>query len=285
MKRWRLPEIGRGLLATVVLTAIGVTAGVTAPAGARTAGVATAGAGVAGTDQFDPLTLSPVDSGQDPAAGAGFGAAVATGDFNHDGFQDVAIGSPQGRTGTAGDVASGTVTVFLNGVNGPGTGKVLRQSMWGAADEAGDGVGSSLATGDFNRDGYTDLAVGTPGEAIGTVQAGAAAVFYGSSAGLTTAVGIDEEEKARFPGTETGLLHQAGYLSPEQVSEYGGSLLQLWTSISLSRATTWRAGGARVYAWTVDTEAGWAKMAAERVDAIITNSPIAYRQWADQQCL
>lgn len=152
------------------------------------------------TDLFDQLTLSPVDSGRDPVGGAGFGAAVAAGDFNKDGYRDIVVGSPQGRTGTAGDVASGTVTVFLGGANGPGTGKVLLQTAWGAADEAGDGFGSSLTTGDFNKDGYTDLAIGTPGEAIGTVKAGAAAVFYGSSTGLSTAVGIDEDDIGQTDG-------------------------------------------------------------------------------------
>lgn len=145
-------------------------------------------------DLFDQLTLSPVDSGRAPVAGAGFGTAVATGDFNKDGFPDIAVGSPAGRTGANADVASGTVTVFPGSAAGVGTGTVLLQSTWGAADEAGDQFGSALAAGDFNKDGYTDLAIGTPGELIGTVKAGAAAVFYGSATGLGKPVGIDQND-------------------------------------------------------------------------------------------
>ena len=35
--------------------------------------------------------------------------------------------------------------------------------------ESSDGFGSALATGDFNNDGYSDLAVGVPREDLGTI--------------------------------------------------------------------------------------------------------------------
>lgn len=95
---------------------------------------------------------------------------------------------------------------------------------------------------------------------------------------------IVQQERERFPGTETGLLHQAGYLSPEQIQQYGTSFMQLSTSITASRAGTWHAAGIRLYAWTPDTAAAWESMAADHVDAVITNKPIAYRQWLDGQC-
>lgn len=143
-------------------------------------------------DLFDQLTLSPADSGRAPLAAEGFGAAVATGDFNKDTYLDIAVGSPADKTGTNRDVASGTVTVFSGSANGSGSGKVLLQSAFGAADEAGDLFGSTLTTGDFNKDGYTDLAIGTPGEQIGTIKAGAIAVFYGSSTGLASGGAFDQ---------------------------------------------------------------------------------------------
>lgn len=40
------------------------------------------------------------------------------------------------------------------------------------------------ATSDFNCDGYSDLAVGVPGETVGATQTGIVQVFFGSSAGL-----------------------------------------------------------------------------------------------------
>ncbi|MEM4320835.1 MAG: FG-GAP repeat protein [Candidatus Nitrosocaldus sp.] len=43
----------------------------------------------------------------------------------------------------------------------------------------------SLAAGDFNGDGYTDLAVGVPFESVVSVlDAGAVNILYGSSSGL-----------------------------------------------------------------------------------------------------
>jgi hypothetical protein len=146
------------------------------------------------TDLFDQLTLSPVDSGRVPVAAEGFGSSVATADFNKDGYLDVAVGAPTDKTGANRDVASGTVTVFMSGSNGPGTGSVLLQSAFGAADEAGDLFGSALATGDFNKDGFADLAIGTPGEQIGTIRAGAIAVFSGSPTGLANAKGFDQDD-------------------------------------------------------------------------------------------
>ena len=56
----------------------------------------------------------------------------------------------------------------------------------GGSLEDDDRFGSAVAKGDFNDDGIFDLAVGAPGEAVGTaVAAGAVNVLNGSSGGLT----------------------------------------------------------------------------------------------------
>jgi glycerophosphoryl diester phosphodiesterase len=92
------------------------------------------------------------------------------------------------------------------------------------------------------------------------------------------------QEKERFPGTETGLLHGAGYLSSEQVHEYGTSYMQSRGSISAGRANTWHAAGIKIYAWTVDKQADWEKLSAWPVDVFITDKPIAYERWAEGKC-
>lgn len=47
---------------------------------------------------------------------------------------------------------------------------------------------AAVARGDFNGDGAADLAVGAPGEDLGTLtDAGAVNVIYGSAGGLTAA--------------------------------------------------------------------------------------------------
>jgi hypothetical protein len=111
-------------------------------------------------------------------------------DFNHDGFVDLAVGVPLEDIGAAGD--AGAVNVLYGsagGVTGAGS-----QQFWqgaggvGGTAEAGDEFGSSLAAGDFNNDGFADLAVGAPSEDIGAVSdAGAVSVLYGSAGKLTGA--------------------------------------------------------------------------------------------------
>ena len=56
----------------------------------------------------------------------------------------------------------------------------------GQGAEAGDVFKDSLACGDFDGDGFDDLAIGVPGEDIGAVvDAGAVNVLYGSGSRLT----------------------------------------------------------------------------------------------------
>lgn len=54
------------------------------------------------------------------------------------------------------------------------------------ASEKSDQFGGRLSAGDVNADGYPDLAVGVPGEAIGSkAKAGAVVLLKGGSGGLT----------------------------------------------------------------------------------------------------
>ncbi|MBF8189155.1 VCBS repeat-containing protein [Nonomuraea sp. K274] len=110
----------------------------------------------------------------------GFGAALATGDFNGDGKADLAIGVPgEGLTANqrAMDYGDGTVDVLYGSRNGLRTD---RTEAWSQNSLKGvpryyDRFGASLAAGDFNGDGKADLAVGVPGEKAVQVLAGRAA--------------------------------------------------------------------------------------------------------------
>jgi FG-GAP repeat len=109
-------------------------------------------------------------------------------DFNHDGFADLAIGAPFEDLGGLAD--AGAVNVVYGTSTGlAGTGsQVFTQDSPGVAGraEVEDLFGLALATGDFNHDGFADLAVGVPQEALGAIRgAGAVNVLYGGSAGLT----------------------------------------------------------------------------------------------------
>jgi hypothetical protein len=117
-----------------------------------------------------------------------FGSALAAGDFNNDGFVDLAIGVPGEDIGTI--TEAGAVAVVYGsatGLSGSGA-QFFSQDSGGVlgAAEAEDGFGSALGVGDFDNDGFADLAIGVPSEGSGAIsQAGAVNVLYGSGSGLT----------------------------------------------------------------------------------------------------
>lgn len=145
--------------------------------------------------------------GSNPEIGDNFGAALATGDFDGDGKPDLAVGIPGENVGNI--VNAGAAQVFYyrpgpfifredtqlwtqNGVFGSSP-----DPFQGSPSEAGDQFGFALAVGDFNDDGFKDLAIGVPYEGVvvnrsGTVSsiadAGEVDVLYGSTAGLSTSV-------------------------------------------------------------------------------------------------
>ncbi|PPS82876.1 trypsin-like serine protease [Streptomyces sp. MH60] len=105
-------------------------------------------------------------------------------DFNCDGVEDIAVADPEATVG--GDARAGLVRVVLGG--GKGTAQIDQDLDWvPGGGEANDLFGQAIATVDYNEDGCTDLAVGTPGENLGdAVDAGMADVLYGAPGGIGT---------------------------------------------------------------------------------------------------
>ena len=118
----------------------------------------------------------------------GFGSALAIGDFDGDGFEDLAAGVP--NENASGIEDSGQVDVMYgsaNGITGSARDQQWTQESNGIPSVAAvnELFGDALAAGDFDCDGFFDLAIGVPREDVGGVtDAGAAHVLYGSNNGL-----------------------------------------------------------------------------------------------------
>jgi hypothetical protein len=122
-----------------------------------------------------------------PIGNTGFGSALASGDFNHDGRDDLAVGTFNNGHG-------GRVAVLYGDESEVGV-----PSIW----LTGSGFADSLAAGDFNGDGFADLAVGAPNSTVnGKPSAGSVSVFYGSGDGITTTGSRKlTQETAGIPGS------------------------------------------------------------------------------------
>ena len=122
-----------------------------------------------------------------------FGHALVSGDFNGDGFGDLAIGAPGGLPFLVGPQGRGEANVIYGSSVGLDPTAQAANQLWnqGAlADQAepGDWFGFSLAAGQWGNGDQDDLAIGVPGETIGNVErAGVVNVVYGSAAGLSVA--------------------------------------------------------------------------------------------------
>jgi len=116
-----------------------------------------------------------------------FGSSLTRGDLDGDGFDDLAVGLPGRRThadneigavviiyGTAGGLDSADTQIWEPTTPG-------MNSMPNGHERFGD----ALASGDFNDDGWDDLAIGAPGKVVNSLtKAGAVHVLYGTAAGL-----------------------------------------------------------------------------------------------------
>jgi hypothetical protein len=147
--------------------------------------------------QLTPIGLSEVGAqwfvnddptSNDPDANEYFGAALAVGDFDGDGFGDLATGVPS-DDGPSAIPESGSVVVRYGARGGLETGPVsivLREDPGSAFPD--ENFGAALAAGDFDGDGFDDLAVGIPfNRPDGMAYWGGARIYFGASGGLESA--------------------------------------------------------------------------------------------------
>lgn len=132
-----------------------------------------------------------------------FGTDVAVGNFNGDSYADLAVSAP--GAGDSGTANSGAVHVLYGSPSGlTATGdQRFHQDSTGVSDtaETGDAFGGSLAAGDFNCDGYDDIAIGVPLESWTIQEAGGVHVLYGSASGVST---VQDWWRQGLPGVPGG---------------------------------------------------------------------------------
>ena len=139
----------------------------------------------------------------DDRLGDRFGHALAVGDFDDDGFGDIAVGVPGEDIGSATDAGLVNIVYGSEMVAMPGM-LPARYDVWHqnshhvtGGSESYDWFGASLAVGNFDGWGPDDLAIGIPGEAISSNRindAGAVQLMYGSAVGLQAGLyGLDDQ--------------------------------------------------------------------------------------------
>lgn len=141
--------------------------------------------GLNGLDMRDSQTFTENTPGmpsQPPVLS--FGQSLAAGDYNGDGYSDLAIG------------AGGTVVVLWGGPAGLTTNG---SQLLSAPSNANGFFGRTMVSGDFNHNGFADLAIAAPLTNGVVAEEGAVDIMYGSPSGLTGGTVVTESSPG-MPG-------------------------------------------------------------------------------------
>jgi len=177
-------------------------------------------ASAAGLTADDNIVLTQDDLFSTAERNDAFGQVLEVGDFNSDGFDDLAVGVPleDVEVVTATAVDAGSVNVIFGGTAGLGAyNQYFSEYDLGTVQETGDQFGAALAAGDFDGDGYDDLAIGVPFEDFVSVEdVGSVQIVFGTSDWLDTS-----QSQVLFQGLD-GLSPVAS--AAEEDDHFGRSL-------------------------------------------------------------
>ncbi len=142
----------------------------------------------AGLSATGNLLLSGPASPDQTGGRGQFGFALAAGDFDNDGFADLAVGAPSAESSRAANLGradTGLVHIFRGPALTPAAVLAVGESVVPGTIVSGERFGQTLAVGNFNGDAFADLAVGMPfSDGAGSRDSGVVVVLYGSATGL-----------------------------------------------------------------------------------------------------
>lgn len=148
------------------------------------------------------------------AHSARFGQAIATGDLNGDGLQDLILGAPH-STGREGVFRSGEVYIVYGRKKMSG-----RKNIEKVADtiitgtEISGEAGFAVASGDLNGDGLEDIIIGAPGaNRDNKVMAGRTFVIFGRKR-IPRRLSLSISWDMRLTGIDGPNAYMAGFLDP-----------------------------------------------------------------------
>jgi hypothetical protein len=166
-----------------------------------------------------------------------FASSTAVGDFDDDGYDDLAVGAPAEPRGSGASAAPGAGAVFLfkgtrtglapwrvidarsRPMNNAGT---LSPALGSYVDHAG--FGTSLTVGDFDGNGVQDLAVGAPGERAAYVFVGRKNVPGDARFGLVASERLTGATFGQSSGARFGQALAAGDFDSDGHSELAISM-------------------------------------------------------------
>jgi len=112
-----------------------------------------------------------------PGAADRMGAAVAVGDWDGDGLEDLAVGAPEAAV--TGGPRTGRAFLFYGGVVGGAPVEAGSAPAWVNGPRTDALFGTLLVALDFNGDGKDDFVAGAPGDSRSSTGAGGIYGFYG----------------------------------------------------------------------------------------------------------